>query len=381
MNTATNTLIRVVLVLILAAALAVGGMRLYFGGGQHYAELATAPAVTESGLETVLSYSEPIGNVAVSATGRVFFTVHPEARPDDVRVLEWRDGQAVPFPPRDIQAQILETPLGIVIDRRDRLWIIDPASHGFGRPRLVAVDIASGLVVYEHVFPRSIAPRGSFLQDLQVHPAGRFVFIADTSFWRASPALIVHDTATRKSRRVLEGHVSVRAQDWLIRTPMREMSFFGGIVPMKPGLEGVALDPTGEWLTFGAMAHDTLFRVPTSALLNEQLPEAELADKVQALGRKPLSDGLSADLSGNVYITDVEHGAVLRMAPGGQLSTIVRSPRIRWADGLSYGPDGWLYLSDSALPEVLLKPRGSIREHGPFHVFRFRPGTAGTPGQ
>jgi hypothetical protein len=40
-------------------------------------------------------------------------------------------------------------------------------------------------------------------------------------------------------------------------------------------------------------------------------------ERVESVGRKPLSDGLSADLAGNVYITDVEHGAVLRMAPGG----------------------------------------------------------------
>jgi sugar lactone lactonase YvrE len=108
---------------------------------------------------------------------------------------------------------------------------------------------------------------------------------------------------------------------------------------------------------------------------------AELAERVETLGKKPLSDGLSADLAGNVYITDVEHGAVLRMAPGGQLTTIVRSPRVRWADALSFGPNGWLYLADSALPEVILRSRAHIEGHGPYHVYRLRPGTSGVPGQ
>ncbi len=373
--------LRLLVLLILVGALALAGLRVYFGGGVRYADLTTEPAVAESGLEVVLSHPDPIGNVAVGATGRVFFTVHPEARPKGPRLFEWRDGSAVALPPADIQEIVFETPLGIVVDRLERLWVIDPAHHGTGRPRIVAIDLASGLVVYEHVFPRRIAPRGSFLQDLQVDAAGRMIYIADTSFWRKSPALIVHDTATRRSRRVLERHPSMRAQDWIIRTPVREMRFVGGIVPMKPGLDGIALDPAGQWLTYGAMTHDLLYRVPIAALLDEQLGEAALAEQVTQLGRKPLSDGLSADLSGNVYITDVEHGAVLRMAPGGQLSTIVRSPRIRWADSLSFGPGGWLYLADSALPDVILKGRGHIKEQGPYHVYRFRPGTAGVPGQ
>lgn len=374
-------IIRLLIVAILGAAAAVGALWLHFGGAKAYGQLAADPSVPESGLETVLSYPEPIGNVAVSPSGRVFFTLHPEARPDGSRLLEWRDGKAVPFPAAEVQAQLLETPLGLVVDRQNRLWTVDAARHGLGRPRIVAVDLATGQVVHEHVFPRDVAPRGSLLQDLSIDAGGGTVYITDLSFWRNSPALVVYDVATRLSRRVLEGHASGQPQDWLIRTPLREMRFFGGAVPLKPGLDSIALDATGQWLYYGAMAHDTLFRVPTGALRDAGLSARDLADAVEPVGRKPLSDGLSADLLGNLYITDVEHGAVLRMAPGGQLSTIVRSPRVRWADSLSFGPDGWLYLADSALPEILLKTRGHIAASGPYHVFRFRPGTAGTPGQ
>jgi sugar lactone lactonase YvrE len=376
-----SAILRLFIFLILAGALALGALRLYFGGGDAYPRLAGDASIPESGLETVVAHPEPIGNVAVSGSGRLFFTLHPEARSEGPRLFEWRNGRAEPFPPAAIQAAVLETPLGLVVDRQNRLWVIDPARHGLGRPRIVAIDLATDRVVHEHVFPRQTAPRGSMLQDLQVDPAGRMVYIADTGFWRKSPALVVYDSATRASRRLLENDASTRAQDWVINTPMRAMRFLGGVVPMKPGLEGIALDHRGEWLYFGAMAHDTLYRVPTSALLNQELEEASLLQRIEAIGRKPLSNGLSADVSGNVYVTDVENGAVLRMAPGGELATLVRSPRVRWADGLSFGPDGWLYVSDSALPDVLLKTRGHIRGHGPYHIYRFRPGTAGVAGQ
>jgi len=376
-----GTILRLLIAVILAAAAGVGLLWLHFGGGDAYAKLAADPSITESGLETVVSYSEPIGNVAVSPSGRVFFTIHPEARPDGPRLMEWREGKAVPFPAAEIQAQILDTPLGLVVDRQDRLWVVDPSHHGMGRPRLVAVSLATGIVVHEHVFPRDIAPRGSFLQDLQVDNAGATIYLADVSFWRNSPALIVYDVASRVSRRVLENHASVRPQDWVIRTAVKEMRFLGGAIPLKPGLDSIALDPGGQWLYFGAMAHENLFRIPTAALRDTTLPDRDLLETLQTVGRKPLSDGLSADLTGNVYITDVENGAVLRMAPGGQLSTIVRSARVRWPDALSFGPDGWLYLADSALPDVLLKSRGHIEKSGPYHIYRFRPGTVGTPGQ
>ena len=42
---------------------------------------------------------------------------------------------------------------------------------------------------------------------------------------------------------------------------------------------------------------------------------------------------------------------------------------------LSFGPDGWSYVADSAPQEVLL------RAQGPYRIFRFRPGAEGVPGQ
>jgi sugar lactone lactonase YvrE len=159
------------------------------------------------------------------------------------------------------------------------------------------------------------------------------------------------------------------------------MVFFAGLAAMKPGVDGIAVSTDGAWLAYGAMSHDSLYRVPTAALLDQSLDDAGIASEIEALGRKPLSDGLSADEEGGVWITDVEHGAVLRMAPDGGLETWVTSPRIRWADALSFGPDGWLYLADSAIPEQVMRSKRHIASQAPFFIFRFRPDVAGVPGQ
>lgn len=360
------------------------------GGGEPYPDLTGDPLFGDDVLEVVVESPEPIGNVAVAPDGRVFYTVHPEARPPGPRLWLWTDGGPQPFPEPELQEELFATPLGVAIDRWNRLWVIDSANHGMygtkgkggmGTPRLLAFDLLSGEVVYDLSFPREVAPRGSFLQDLQVDSKGETVYIADVSFWRRSPALVVVDLASREARRVLVGHPSIQPQPWLIRTPAKEMKFLGGLVSLQIGVDGLALTRDDEWLYYGAMTHDTLYRVPTAALRNRNLGPGSLAARVEAVGPKPLNDGLSTDVEGNVLVTDVEHGAVVRMAPDGTMETLVRTPRIRWADALSYGPEGWLYVADSAIPDMMLRTRGHIRERAPYFIYRFRPGIDGVPGQ
>jgi hypothetical protein len=72
---------------------------------------------------------------------------------------------------------------------------------------------------------------------------------------------------------------------------------------------------------------------------------------------------------------------VFVVGPDKQPQTLVRSDRIRWADALSFGPDGWLYLADSAIPDQVLQTRDHIMASGPYYIFRFQPGFEGIPGQ
>lgn len=368
------------LLLLVVAAIAAAVLRVRYGGGETYVDLSTSPVLAESALEEVLSYPEPIGNVAVSPGNRLFFTVHPESRPQGNKLLEWVNGAAVPYPSGTVQPHLFDKVLGIVVDRQNRLWTIDNGNHGFGTSRLIAFSLDNGAIVHSHEFRPEIAPRGSFLQDLQVSDDGRTVFIADTSIWRKSPAIITYDVETRTARRVLEAHESVAAQNLLIRTARGDMNFMSGLLSLKGGVDGIAIDSGNEWLYYGAMNHGDLFRVRIKDLIDATLPARQLENEVERVSNKPLSDGMSSDLAGNIYITDVEHRSVMRVTPDRTLETLIQSPRIRWADALSFGPDGWLYLADSALPEQILKSKDHIAANGPYYVFRFQPGAQGVPG-
>jgi sugar lactone lactonase YvrE len=159
------------------------------------------------------------------------------------------------------------------------------------------------------------------------------------------------------------------------------MTFLGGLVSLKGGVDGIAFDADGEWLYFAAINQSGLYRIRLEDLTDTSLQPEQLGSLVQRFSDKPLSDGLSTDVAGNVYVTDVEHSAVFIVAADRDPKTLIRSARIRWADALSFGPAGWLYLADSAIPEQVLKSRQYIMSKGPYHIFRFRPGFEGIPGR
>jgi len=63
----------------------------------------------------------------------------------------------------------------------------------------------------------------------------------------------------------------------------------------------------------------------------------------------------------------------MRVGPDKILQTVIRSSRIRWADGLSLGPDGYIYLADSAIPHLMLQTTSHVRSQAPYTIFRFKP--------
>lgn len=55
----------------------------------------------------------------------------------------------------------------------------------------------------------------------------------------------------------------------------------------------------------------------------------------------------------------------------------IQSPKLRWPDGLSWGPNGYLYIADSDIPDLVLASRQDIMKAAPFQIFPYKPGTQG----
>lgn len=364
------------------------GLRFIYGGGEEFPDRSGEPIMSADKLEKFADLEYPPGNIAVSFLGRVFVTLHPEARPE-LKVVELVNGKPVPFPNMAFQTgkhedgrneqRYFRNVLSLRIDRYNRLWTLDNGHHGFDAARLLAFDLDDGRVVHEYVFPPGIAGIGSHLNDFQVAPNGRTIYIADASFFAKDPAIIVYDVRNRFARRVIEKHGSVVAEKYIPVVQGRKMQPFG-LVAIRPGVDSIVLDTRGEWLYFAPITNNNLYRIRTEYLQDAKMPREELYAQIETFAEKTMSDGLTIDREDNIYISDLEHSAILTMSQTGELTTLLKDRKLRWPDGFSFGPEGWLYVTCSSLHHVIGKLPGSIQKNAPYQVFRFKPPNLGVPG-
>jgi len=376
---------RTALALLLATAIA--GCRLEAVPPKTYAD---TPIRGAADLEVVAALGQVVGNIAVSPEGRVFITYHPEGTPV-TKVAEILPGNVSrPYPDEDSQHLRFQTPQGIKLDARGRLWVLDHGKNGFGRPALYGFDIATGALVHEHEFGSVEGVGwGSYLNDLSIDADRDVIYIADTSAFRMKPAVIVYDVAQQRGRRVLQGHKSVEPEkiDMAVEGYKIKLLF----VPIRVAVDSIVLDLPNEYLYFGPLSGTRMYRLSTAALRDETLAAEALANAVEDYGPKPISDGITIDRDGNIYLTAIEDRAITMLKPpagGGaatdesaRQATLVRDPRLVWPDGLSFGPEGWIYITDSQLNRVLFHSRAAVAKLGPHYIYRVRALAAGLPGR
>jgi sugar lactone lactonase YvrE len=246
----------------------------------------------------------------------------------------------------------------------------------------MAFDIRTGEVLHEHDFPSDTAGFGSFLNDFQVTSSGDTIFIADTGapvpLIGGDPAIVVYNVKTKTARRVLEDHESVRATDKTLRVGAEDFSLMG--MSLKIAVDSIALDRENQWLYYGAVNGEKLYRIRAEDLTDQTLSPERLASRIEVFADKTMSDGITTDLTGNIYLSDMENSAVHIIGQDRRLKTLIKDPAFRWPDGFSFGPDGWLYFTCSDLMNVVGKSASHIREHAPYRIFRFKPGGQGIPG-
>lgn len=343
-------------------------------------------------LEPVVHFTGPMPTgVTVSHTGRIFVNFPKWGDEVTFTVAEVTSGQPVAYPdaatnrtdPNDPAAALVSVQ-SVVVDPRDRLWILDTGSPEFkptqyGGPKLVCVDLTTNAVVKKILFSQDVALPTTYLNDVRFdlrRGTDGMAFITDSAD-KGPNGLIVIDLATGESWRKLHDHPTTKAEDparflpIVEGQPLMERPPDGLPKPVMMGADGIAISADGSRLYYCPLASRSLYSVSVDALADRGMDDAAVAATVRDEGNKGGgADGLESDAAGNIYVTSYEHDAILRRKPDGQYETVAHDPRIMWPDTMSVAADGYLYFTANQLQRQARYQRGQDLREKPYTLFR-----------
>ncbi|MEF2277385.1 L-dopachrome tautomerase-related protein [Deinococcus sp. YIM 134068] len=331
----------------------------------------------------------PVG-VAVNSKGRIFVSFPRWEDPVPYSLAEIRGGREVPYP----NAAINTTPIpyddnrfvgvqGITVDAKDRLWVLDTGTFNLGpilsqnAPKLVGIDTTTNQIVKTIRFPASVVLKTTYLNDLRVdlrHGGDGVAYITDSGA-ESGAGLIVVDLASGRSWRKLTADVTVKPVPGFVSfadgRALLERPQGGPARSLGFAADSIALSPNGDFLYYAPTASRRLYAVPTAALRDENLSDAEVKAQVRDLGEKGVSDGFGEDTAGHIYTTNHEQNAIYRRLPEGDFETVVRDPRLIWPDTLSL-QGGYLYILNNQLNRQARYHYGVDQRVKPYSLLRVR---------
>jgi sugar lactone lactonase YvrE len=285
--------------------------------------------------------------VAVSREGRVFVNYPNWSSNVPVSVAEIINGVPRAYPDMSWNQRTgkhsFNAVQSVFVDKKNRLWVLDTNNAQFKGvaeegPVLYAFNLEDNNLIQAYHFSQETYASNSYFNDVRIDTKKEIAYMTDSG----DGALIILDLNSGKARRVLDEHVSVKSEkDHLVCDGVRWENSVDS--------DGIALSPDRSYLYYIALTSHTLYRIPTEALLDEQLSEKDLAKQVEKVKKVPATDGMLFDKAGNLYMGGLETNAVNRLTPDGDVETVIQDPQIRWADSFALDQDGNLYFTTSQI--------------------------------
>jgi sugar lactone lactonase YvrE len=349
------------------------------------------PAAKSFGkIESVACFYGPMPTgVTVSQDGRIFVNFPRWGDKVDFTVAEIKDGDTVAYPNPEINrpdpnkpSESLISVQSVVVDAKNRLWILDTGRIEWGPPadggpKLVGVDLRDNKVFKKIPIPSNVALRQTYLNDVRFdlrRGDGGIAYITDSS--GETPGIIVVDLASGKSWRRLTKHPSTMPLPDFVSLvegqPLMRRPPGGTPSPLLVGADGIAISSDGRRLYYCPLSSWSLYSVSTDALLDQSLSDEQVARTVEDEGSKVASDGLESDANNNLYVTSYDHNAILRRNPDNSYDTLACDPCVLWPDTLSVAADGYLYFTANQLHRQAQFHEGKDLREKPYMLFRVR---------
>jgi sugar lactone lactonase YvrE len=359
---------------------------------------ATSPAPQTATAEIYARLDGGVGGITTMPDGRLIIGYHPFYAPEKkVGLLNaTRDG-TTPYPNAEWQTckkpdgtqkdpnTCLNWVLGLHTDANGILWLLDSGqAEPRITPKLVGWDTLGNRLARIIPIPAPASIPESQHNDFVVDAKNQVIVIADEAIATTpvgdKAALVVVDLKTGTSRRLLQGHDSVMPDK---KRPITVDQGKPGAksIDVFVGVDGIALDKNSEWLYFAPLNKAKMYRIRMRDLLDTSLSAQALGAKVETYADKPNNGGLSIDVEGNLYLTEVGERAVgVIPASTRQYRRFAADAQMSWPDGVIYAQDGFMYTGAAQLPQAAPLNGGKAENKPPYLVYRFKPLAPGIPG-
>ncbi len=343
-----------------------------------------APAPANSPLTIVGEFNAPqVTGVAVAPGGKVFaFSPRWDYNPTFPVALVGANNTLSAYPDAgwctwndSVKAEPQKhwiCPQAGYVDKQGMLWVIDPAAPGLkftvpGGVKLVKIDPKTSQVVQTILYPESVAPRHSYLNDVRIDLQNNYAYLTDSG----TGALVVTDLKTTKSRQLLARQPSTLPDKGFITKAQGHALYDPTGKPGAFKADGIALSTDNQYLYYRALSGHSLYRIKTATLRNAALSEAQVEAAVEKLGDAPACDGMEIDSKNNLYLTGFENGEILRRTPDGKIETVVKEARLEWPDTFSWDPAGNnIYFTTSAIHKTPHWNKGVGQPREPFRIYK-----------
>ena len=317
--------------------------------------------------------------VAISAKHRLFVTYPRWSKTYKYAVVEVVNGVAKPFPdagtnmwaPGQDAMNKWVCVQTAYVDTDDYLYIVDPAAPMLAKvvgngAKVVKFDLNTNKIVKTYRFGTTI-DNSSYLNDIRVDTKKQIAYLTNSG----TGGIVILDLKSGKSRQVLQSHKSV------LSDPKFKFVIDGHQLtkqgqPVVFNSDGIALTPDGSMLYYKPLTDNKLYRVKTSALLNEKLTPQQLSGEVQDLGEVVATDGMEFDKQGNLYLGDLINYRMIKLSPELKATTWFSSKQLIWPDTYSISNDGYIYITTSQIHKQPDFNNGVNKRTSPYEVYKVK---------
>lgn len=358
--------------------------RMSFRTLAFFALTATAVAQTTGpaadSLKVAISMPQPAqtNGVAIAPDGRTFMVVAKQKGQTVPQLAEYADGKLIPYPnaawnawkPGEDATLAWVHANSVRFGPDGTLWVVDFGSPGLHQPdvphgpKLIGFDLATGAMTRTYYFD-SVTRVDSALDDVRFN--GGHAYLTDAGW----PGIIVLDLGSGAMYRTLSDTATVRAA-----LPLRAQGhelLDKNSQPIFFHADQLEVSPDGKMLYYQPCS-GPLAEIETKYLDDPTMPDSERAKHARVFARDGTAGGTAIDAQGNLYVSDTDHSAVLKVTPQGTISTLVQDPRLVWVDAMWITADGSLWMPAAQMSLTPDFNHGKLDVKYPMQVFTVKIG-------